>query len=137
MSWRLSKKKYFFGLEAWELMRLIVGLEIREVNYMILLSHRLSNLEEIKEIIIDQFSTNRFYSPTFLCLLVHVLLIVCDFVSDFIFILVILCVFTTSLMSRSLYNRFNFKQRMGSIAVNPRVHSFMSIKRLLALNQVD
>jgi hypothetical protein len=99
MSWRLSKKTYFFGMEAWELMGLIVGLEIREVNDMILLSHRLSVLEEIKEIRIDQFSTNRFSSPTFLCLLVHVLLIVCDFVSDFIMILVLLCVSTTSLMS--------------------------------------
>jgi len=60
MSWRLSKKTYFLGPEAWELMGLIVGLEIREVNDTILLSHRLSVLEEIKEIRIDQFSTNRF-----------------------------------------------------------------------------
>jgi len=80
MSCRLSKKTYFLGLEAWELMGLIVGLEIREVNDMNLLSHKLSVLEEIKEIRIDQFSTNRFSSPTFLWFLVHVFLIVCDFV---------------------------------------------------------
>lgn len=49
-------------------MGLIVGLEIREVNYMILLSHKLSVLEEIKEIRIDPF---------------------CDSVSDFILILVL------------------------------------------------
>lgn len=77
----MSKKTYSFGLEAWELMGLIVGLEIHEVNDMILLSHKLSILEDIKEIRIDQFSTN-------------------------------------SLMSRSLYDKFNVKQRMGSIAVN-------------------
>lgn len=92
----MSKKTYFLELEAWELMGLIAGLEIREVNDMILLSHKLSVLEEIKEIRIDQFSTN-------------------------------------SLMSRSLYDKFNVKQRMGSIAVN-RVHSFTSRKRLLDLS---
>lgn len=68
MSCRLSKKTYFLGVKAWELMGLIVGLEIREVNYMILLSHKLSVLEEIKEIRIDPF---------------------CDSVSDFILILVL------------------------------------------------
>jgi hypothetical protein len=75
LSSRLSKKTSVFGLEAWELMGLIVGLFIviillvlsicltskkksRRVNGMLPLSHRLSVSEEIKEISIDQVSTN-------------------------------------------------------------------------------
>nr|AFK47437.1 unknown [Medicago truncatula] len=75
LSSRLSKKTSVFGLEVWELMGLIVGLFIviilllvsicltskkksRRVNGLLPLSHRLSVSEEIKDIKMDQVSTN-------------------------------------------------------------------------------
>lgn len=71
----LSKKTSVFGLQAWELMGIVVGLFIiiillvlsicltsrkksRRVNGMLPLSHMLSISEEIKEIRVDQVSAN-------------------------------------------------------------------------------
>lgn len=76
LSSRLSKKTSVFGLEAWELMGIIVGLFIiiillvlsicltskkksKRVKDILPLSHRLSVSEEIKEIRVDQISTNQ------------------------------------------------------------------------------
>ncbi|CAK8563864.1 unnamed protein product [Lathyrus sativus] len=75
LSSSLSKKTSVLGLEVWELMGLIVGLFIviillvisicltskkksRRINGMLPVTHRLSVSEEIKEISVDQVSTN-------------------------------------------------------------------------------